>query len=844
MKLEQMVRSLVKTILEAEQKGTKPYDTTAEVVRVDGETAWVHLTGGIEETPVKMTINVVKGDIVQVRVSGGDAWITGNLTKPPTDDQLAKEAKKHAEIADLRAKKAQQMANKTQEEIDSTAQEFANAIIGINQDIDDLQSQIDGEITSWFYDTDPAMNKPPVTVDPDNPDQTGWDTDEKKQRHVGDTYTNVDSGNSWRWIFYEGEYSWLRISDSDVQRALDLASQAKDTADSKRRVFVSTPTPPYDIGDLWVQGTSGDILRCSTAKITGQSFAQSDWVKASKYTDDTVANQAVTLAQQAQTSANGKNKIYHGSTQPSSASSGDTWFNSAEDNAIYVYNGSSWVKQELGEDAIANLSITNAKIADGTIQNAKIGNLDAGKITSGTIDSNRLNIAQIISVGDIAVEGDIPTKLSQLTNDSSYATTGQVSTAKNEAITTASADATSKANQAESNAVATASADATSKANQAESNAVATASADATSKANQAESNAVATASADATAKANEAKKTATNFLTVITGTTGISVHDVNDTSNYVNIASNLFKIVTGGVERFKAWVENNVAKIRVGAETAGHVLIQSSGMDIYGGDGTENLAHIGYDYGEDGQGGTSQAPFYTFGTRQNNQPVGNYSVSEGFNNEASGYASHAEGYNTTASGNYSHAEGIGTEASWNQAHAEGVFTEAKGAASHAEGLGTIARDHQHVQGKYNVEDVNKDFADIIGAGYADLNRENIEATTWTGDKRMKGDVYVGCNDDSTGGNKVISEAQIDIGEHSFSNLASNTATSISVTFNKTFASAPQVVAGLKSSLTSANTGNVAVSASNVTTTGFTLRAYNGSTAQKTIYVSWIAVGI
>ena len=71
------------------------------------------------------------------------------------------------------------------------------------------------------------------------------------------------------------------------------ANNAQTTANSKRRVFVATPTVPYDVGDLWVQGSSGDIKRCKTAKTSTGSYAESDWVLASKYTDDTKANTAI-----------------------------------------------------------------------------------------------------------------------------------------------------------------------------------------------------------------------------------------------------------------------------------------------------------------------------------------------------------------------------------------------------------------------------------------------------------------------------------------------------------------------------------------------------------------------
>lgn len=78
------------------QSKTKAYDTVAEVLRVDEKTAYVHIDGGADETPAQMTINCKTGDSVKIRVSGGKAWLTGNLTSPPTDDTAANEASKTA----------------------------------------------------------------------------------------------------------------------------------------------------------------------------------------------------------------------------------------------------------------------------------------------------------------------------------------------------------------------------------------------------------------------------------------------------------------------------------------------------------------------------------------------------------------------------------------------------------------------------------------------------------------------------------------------------------------------------------------------------------------------------
>lgn len=172
--------------------------------------------------------------------------------------------------------------------------------------------------------------------------------------------------------------------------------------------------------------------------------------------------------------------------------------------------------------------------------------------------------------------------------------------------------------------------------------------------------------------------------------------------------------------------------------------------------------------------------PFGTGSFSMNRSPngaVGSSSVAVGKDTEASGKESFAEGYRTIASGKYSHAEGLesmatgdcshaegsGTVAFGVKSHAEGTSTEARGRMSHAEGFFTLATpDYQHVQGKFNVEDSSGQFADIIGWGTNNTSKKNIEATTVEGDKRMKGDVYVGCNDDSTGGTKLATVAELE----------------------------------------------------------------------------------
>lgn len=91
--MNEFVKEIASTMKESK---TKAYDTVAKVLRVDEKTAYVHIDGGADETPAQMAINCKTGDTVKIRVSGGKAWLTGNITAPPTDDSVAIKANKTA----------------------------------------------------------------------------------------------------------------------------------------------------------------------------------------------------------------------------------------------------------------------------------------------------------------------------------------------------------------------------------------------------------------------------------------------------------------------------------------------------------------------------------------------------------------------------------------------------------------------------------------------------------------------------------------------------------------------------------------------------------------------------
>ena len=97
-----MANDLIRTFRKLIQTSTKNpsgYTTTAEVVRVDGDTAWIHIDGGVDQTPAAIGVDCKKGDHVTVRVAGKSATVTGNVTAPPTDDTKAISAEEKAEQA-------------------------------------------------------------------------------------------------------------------------------------------------------------------------------------------------------------------------------------------------------------------------------------------------------------------------------------------------------------------------------------------------------------------------------------------------------------------------------------------------------------------------------------------------------------------------------------------------------------------------------------------------------------------------------------------------------------------------------------------------------------------------
>jgi len=136
-----------------------------------------------------------------------------------------------------------------------------------------IQNQLDGQIEQHFEEYNPTNENFPAAE---------WTTTELKEEHLGDLFYNTTNARVWRWVKQSTTYFWQELTDNEAAEALALANDALALAMDKRRIFTTTPSPPYEVGDLWAQGSTGDLMRCIVSRLSG-NYVSSDWENATRY---------------------------------------------------------------------------------------------------------------------------------------------------------------------------------------------------------------------------------------------------------------------------------------------------------------------------------------------------------------------------------------------------------------------------------------------------------------------------------------------------------------------------------------------------------------------------------
>lgn len=157
---------------------------------------------------------------------------------------------------------------------------------------------------------------------------------------ITDSETITDTTKGWRFTQGGLEYSedgfqtvskvgitmdGKIVADSVYAHSLTIEAfdeeltQEINSIQTKSSIFYTQPVPPYNVNDLWCQGTTQqestvddddtdediahDILICIQSRTKDEEFNQADWTLASNYTDDRVANIAQEIANSANDTA-------------------------------------------------------------------------------------------------------------------------------------------------------------------------------------------------------------------------------------------------------------------------------------------------------------------------------------------------------------------------------------------------------------------------------------------------------------------------------------------------------------------------------------------------------------
>ena len=272
--------------------------------------------------------------------------------------------------------------------------------------VDEVKQQKDQSIVVWYYGYEPTIDNAPANT---------WNTDELRSEHIGDIFYDIKNNHSYRWT----GTTWIQIKDADFDKAMkaakaadDKAGAAGDLADSKRRIFYSatTPTEPFDKGDLWIKQV-GD-------KTETWIYNGIDWVKSD---DKALADFSNTINKELagiKGQLDGKAETWYQVDDPSTdwtdkaSHEGDIWYNTSNGTTNY-WNGSAWEQMDIPKDIFDTIDGKSSIFVD-SYANAKAG---TGVISKGYKERDLWILPEDATVNGVKYyKGDMLTAVSKNTN--------------------------------------------------------------------------------------------------------------------------------------------------------------------------------------------------------------------------------------------------------------------------------------------------------------------------------------------------------------------------------------------------------------------------------------------
>lgn len=267
-------------------------------------------------------------------------WInTGAFTVLDSDGNIMFKADTATGRVDIVANSFQLRGKTLEEIVKESTKNYVDAVVG--DKIKDINTQ-------YFNSYDPTLTNKPAS---------DWTDTDTKDKHLDDIFYNTTTKKMFRFVKIDGVYSWENFDDPDIKAALDAASTAQDTADGKRRVFLVTPKPPYDEGDMWVTSTTdgkGEIKICKTPRQSG-AFSSADWISPSYVDSDDVDN----AINEYDTSL-GQPEIFNKLT------------NNGKNKGIYIQNGELYINASYILSGVLAGKLINGKGLNVTDKNGQV----------------------------------------------------------------------------------------------------------------------------------------------------------------------------------------------------------------------------------------------------------------------------------------------------------------------------------------------------------------------------------------------------------------------------------------------------------------------------------------
>ena len=278
--IKKLAKKIVGVSDAVQNKKLKSYDTSGVVRRIEGNTAYIHFPGGIDETPVEKTINAYPGDTVQIRVSGGKAFLVGNATAPPTDNRVANVARRAATNAVDTATKAEEKAVEAEYNSESALSSAESAVAYSTE-----AKQIAGQTNQYFWHKE--------SVDPGSEDETGahitevpqeeWEDPNSEHYHSGGNLLARSNGIAVR----DGlvELASFTANDGIIIGKKDEFHVGVNDAKGLSFYKANETTTSAHISAMDIQGNLGLFMESYYAGSPSAYYAQI-FVESSKYKSD------------------------------------------------------------------------------------------------------------------------------------------------------------------------------------------------------------------------------------------------------------------------------------------------------------------------------------------------------------------------------------------------------------------------------------------------------------------------------------------------------------------------------------------------------------------------------